>query len=85
MLRHDGRPSHLQRVLEQTTPEARANFLKTTGAQRMKILSDLVDKYAQSVWARAGLTPKDLGSAIDPHWYSGGKNVSAAGAVHGEY
>src|SRR5437762_194086 len=33
---------------EQTTPEARANFLKTTGIQRMKILSDLVDKYAQS-------------------------------------
>jgi tagatose 1,6-diphosphate aldolase len=70
---------------EQTTPDARANFLKTTGVQRMKILSDLVDKHAQSVWARVGLTPKDLGSAVDPHWYSGGKALGTSGAVHGEY
>ncbi|OGR93539.1 MAG: hypothetical protein A2992_05335 [Elusimicrobia bacterium RIFCSPLOWO2_01_FULL_59_12] len=70
---------------EQTTPDARCQFLETTGKQRMKILSDLVDKYAQSVWTRAGLTPKDLGAAVDPHWYSDGKNVGAAGAVHGEY
>ncbi len=70
---------------EQTTPEARHTFLETTGKQRMKVLSDLVDKYAKSVWERVGLTPQDLGAAVDPHWYSGGKNVSTAGTVHGEY
>lgn len=65
---------------DETTPSARANFLKTTGAQRMKILSDLVDRYAQSVWARVGVTPKDLGSAVDPHWYTGGKKLAGAAA-----
>jgi len=65
---------------EQTTQEARDNFLKTTGAQRMKILSDLVDKYALSVWDRVGVTPKDLGAAIDPHWYSGGQAMAGANA-----
>ena len=70
---------------EQTTPVARANFLKTTGVQRMKILCDLVDRYAQPIWTRLGLTPGELGAAIDPHWYSAGKAVSSAGAVHGEY
>ena len=65
---------------EHNTPQERANFLKTTGHDRMKILSDLVDKYAQSVWARVGLTPKDLGQAVDAHWYSGGKALSGANA-----
>ncbi|HVO33633.1 MAG TPA: hypothetical protein VMU17_06940 [Elusimicrobiota bacterium] len=62
------------------TPQERANFLKTTGAQRMKILSDLVDQYAQSVWSRCGLTTRDLAAAVDAHWYSGGKALSGANA-----
>jgi tagatose 1,6-diphosphate aldolase len=65
---------------EETTPQARANFLKTTGMQRMKVLSELVDKHAQSVWARVGLSSQDLGAAVDAHWYSGGKALSGANA-----
>jgi tagatose 1,6-diphosphate aldolase len=61
------------------SPQERANFLKTTGVERMKVLSDLVDKYAQSVWTRVGLTPKELAAGIDAHWYSGGKAVAGAG------
>jgi len=70
---------------EQTTPEARHKFLETTGKQRMQVLTDLVDKYAQSVWARVGLTPKDLAAAVDSHWYADGKVVASSSAVHGEY
>jgi tagatose 1,6-diphosphate aldolase len=65
---------------EGNTPQERANFLKTTGMERMKILSDLVDRHAQSVWTRVGLTPKDLSAAVDAHWYSGGKAVAGANA-----
>jgi tagatose-1,6-bisphosphate aldolase len=65
---------------EQTTQQARDNFLETTGKQRMKILSDLVDKYALSVWDRVGVAPKDLGAAVDPHWYSGGQALDGANA-----
>ncbi len=61
-------------------PAERAQFLKTTGAQRMKILSDLVDQYAQSVWGRYGLSPKDLAENVDAHWYSGGKALTGANA-----
>jgi tagatose-1,6-bisphosphate aldolase len=62
------------------TPQDRANFLKTTGTERMKILSALVDQHAKSVWDRVGVTPKDLASAVDAHWYSGGKALSGANA-----
>src|SRR5438105_1483032 len=62
---------------DETTPEARHKFLETTGKKRMQILSDLVDKYAQSVWTRAGVTSKDLGGCVDPHWYTGGKAVAS--------
>jgi len=65
---------------DQTTPEARAKFLTTTGIQRMKILSDLVDQYAQSVWDRVGMNPKELSAAIDPNWYAGGKALAGANA-----
>jgi tagatose 1,6-diphosphate aldolase len=65
---------------DQNNAAERQNFLKTTGLQRMKVLSDLVDKHAQSVWARYGLTNQDLGSAVDAHWYSGGKALSGANA-----
>jgi tagatose 1,6-diphosphate aldolase len=64
----------------ETTQAARDNFLETTGKQRMKVLSDLVDKYALSVWDRVGVTPKDLGAAVDPLWYSGGKSLEGANA-----
>jgi tagatose 1,6-diphosphate aldolase len=64
----------------ETTPAGGAKFLETTGKQRMQILSDLVDKYAQSVWARAGVTTKDLGAAVDAHWYSGGKAIAGGNA-----
>jgi hypothetical protein len=40
----------------------------------------LVDKYAQSVWARFGLTHQDLAKAVGEHWYSGGKALSGANA-----
>jgi tagatose 1,6-diphosphate aldolase len=70
---------------EQTTPEARAQFLKTTGVERMKKLVDLVDRYATSWEGRYALTSKDLADVIDPHWYTSGKAVGTAGAVHGEY
>lgn len=70
---------------EQNTPPERAQFLKTSGAQRMKILGDLVDKYATSWAGRYHLTPQELASAVDPHWYSGGKTTGGATAVQGEY
>ncbi len=65
---------------DQNTPQERQQFLKTTGMQRMKILSDLVDQYAHSVWSRVGVSPQDLGKAVDAHWYSGGKALSGANA-----
>jgi len=65
---------------DQNTPAERQKFLQTTGKDRMKILSDLVDKYAQSVWDRVGLTPQDLSKTVDEHWYSGGKALSGANA-----
>jgi hypothetical protein len=46
----------------------------------MKILSDLVDKYAQSVWDRVGLTPQDLAMTVHEHWYSGGQALAGANA-----
>jgi tagatose 1,6-diphosphate aldolase len=65
---------------DQNTPADRQKFLKTTGLERMKILSDLVDKYAMSVWQRYGVTPQDLAKVVDAHWYSGGKALSGANA-----
>jgi tagatose 1,6-diphosphate aldolase len=65
---------------DQNTPADRQTFLKTTGLQRMKVLSDLVDKHAMSVWGRYGLTNQDLASAVDEHWYSGGKVLAGANA-----
>ena len=65
---------------DQNTPAERQKFLQTIGKERMKILSDLVDKYAQSVWGRYGLTPQDLVKAVDEHWYSGGKALAGANA-----
>jgi tagatose 1,6-diphosphate aldolase len=65
---------------DQNNAQERQNFLKTTGVQRMKVLSDLVDKHAQSVWGRYGLTNQDLSGAVDPHWYSGGQALSGANA-----
>jgi tagatose 1,6-diphosphate aldolase len=65
---------------DQNTPAERQKFLQTTGKERMKILSDLVDKYAQPVWSRVGLTPQDLSKTVEEHWYSGGKALSGANA-----
>jgi hypothetical protein len=65
---------------DQNTPAERQKFLQTTGKERMKILSDLVDQYAQSVWGRYGLTPQDLGRAVGEHWYSGGEVLAGANA-----
>ncbi len=65
---------------DQNTPADRQKFLATTARERMKILSDLVDHYAQSVWARYGLTHQDLAKAVSEHWYSGGKALAGASA-----
>jgi len=40
----------------------------------------LVDKYAQSVWARLDIKPAELAAGINAHWYSGGKALSGANA-----
>lgn len=65
---------------DQNNAAERQTFLKTTGLQRMKVLSDLVDKYAQSVWGRYNITPQDLGKVVDANWYSGGKALAGANA-----
>jgi len=65
---------------DQNTPADRQKFLKTTAQERMKILSDLVDKYAQPVWTRLGITNQDLAKSVDPHWYSGGHALAGANA-----
>ncbi len=65
---------------EQNTPADRQKFLNTTGKERMKILGNLVDQYAQPVWARCGLTHQDLAKAVSEHWYSGGTALAGANA-----
>jgi tagatose 1,6-diphosphate aldolase len=65
---------------EQNTPADRQKFLQTTGKERMKILSDLVDQYALSAWGRYGLTHQDLAHAVSEHWYSDGQALAGANA-----
>lgn len=72
---------------EQNTSKDRSTFLKTAGLQRMKTLTDLVDRYAASWQARAGLSSADLAASMDPHWYSErtGRETGPAHEVRGEY
>src|SRR5882724_4149937 len=65
---------------DQNTPADLQKFLQTVAKDRMKILSDLVDKHAQSVWDRAGVKASELAKAVDEHWYSGGQALAGANA-----
>lgn len=71
---------------EQTTPEARAKFLMTTGVERMKTINGHVEKHARSWMERYGLTEAELAAAVSPTWYLGkGEKGAAGGAVEGAY
>jgi len=71
---------------EQTTPQARAQFLATTGVERMKIINKHIDSYAPSWLERYGLTPAELAAAVTPTWYLGaGEKASASAPVKGDY
>lgn len=54
---------------EETTPEARAKFLKTTASDRMRKLNEIVDRHAKPWPARYGLTGNDLAGAVKENWY----------------
>jgi len=73
-----------QEYFDYTNPADRTKFLKTTGIERMKKLSDIVDKHATPWHKRYNLTSQDFLNAVSPDWYA--KGVSASGAdVKGEY
>lgn len=65
---------------DQNTPAERQAFLKGTGTQRIKFLSDLVDQYGQSIWSRYGIANQELAQVVSEYWYSGGKALAGANA-----
>lgn len=70
---------------EQTTPEERSRFLKTTASARMQTLNGLVDRHASSWLDRYQIKFNDLGSRVSPDWYLQGKKMEAMREVKGEY
>lgn len=71
---------------EQPTAAARAQFLKTTGCDRMKTLNKIVDSFAPPWLSRYGLTPADLAAAVSPAWYlEKGEKAASAAPVKGDY
>ncbi|MEK7766977.1 MAG: hypothetical protein AAB368_12140 [bacterium] len=71
---------------DQDTIAARHQFLETTGLDRMKKLSDLVERHAIPWMKRTAVTPKELAAAVAPDWYRAGQNAAVPAAeTHGAY
>ncbi|MBI3291579.1 MAG: tagatose 1,6-diphosphate aldolase [Elusimicrobia bacterium] len=69
------------------TPADRTRFLQTTGVERMKKLTGIVDQYATSWIERYRITPTELAAQVVPDWHLagvGGKARAAATAAGGE-
>lgn len=73
-----------QEYFEFTDPASRKKFLITTGIDRVKKISELVDKYATPWHKRYNITPQAMLAAVEPDWYAKGVAASGAG-VKGEY
>jgi|CXWL01.1.fsa_nt_gi tagatose 1,6-diphosphate aldolase len=71
---------------EHNTPAERAQFLATTGVERMKILNKHIDAHAQPWMARYAITESDMAAAVSPTWYLGkGETAGKGGATEGAY
>lgn len=71
---------------EQGSPSARRQFLETTGIERMKKLSDLVDRHATPWAERYNLSSQDLASQVRPDWYlEGGAASGSSPDSKGDY
>ncbi|OGR82490.1 MAG: hypothetical protein A2902_05655 [Elusimicrobia bacterium RIFCSPLOWO2_01_FULL_64_13] len=73
-----------QEYFDHADRASQKKFLETTGVDRMKKLSGLVDKYATPWAKRAGVASPDLLDAVAPDWYEKGAVASGSG-VQGEY
>ena len=69
---------------DQPDAGARANFLKSTGCDRMKTLNKVVDAHAKSWLDRYGITPKELAAAVSPDWYLDGAKAAQAAKSSGQ-
>ncbi|MBI1979224.1 MAG: tagatose 1,6-diphosphate aldolase [Elusimicrobia bacterium] len=73
-----------QEYFDYTDRADQKKFLQTTGIDRMKKLSEIVDKYAASWQKRVGISASDHLKAVPSDWYATGAVASGAGA-QGEY
>ncbi|MBI3549030.1 MAG: tagatose 1,6-diphosphate aldolase [Elusimicrobia bacterium] len=71
---------------EQPTAQARTQFLKTTGSDRMKKLNTIIDAHAQPWTTRYNIAPADLAAAVKPDWYMDkGAAKKKSSATTGDY
>ncbi|OGS04175.1 MAG: hypothetical protein A3G41_07385 [Elusimicrobia bacterium RIFCSPLOWO2_12_FULL_59_9] len=70
----------------QDTPAQRRQFLKTTGAQRIEKLNEIIDREATPWMDRYQLSAEAMGSAVRPDWYlEKGRRAAAREGVQGDY
>jgi len=70
---------------EESTAAARRKFLETTGIERMKILTAIVDRHAVPWMTRYGIRNEDLAAAVKPDWYQVGLAAAPSPQSKGEY
>ena len=72
---------------EQAQAQARQDFLRSTGVNRMHALNKIVDSSATPWMGRYQISDEDLADAVKPDWYFGAKGAApiGAGQVKGDY